>query len=211
MNINANHFKHLFCSLDNNRGKALSAEEQKIIESINWDTRIASLWGIYQRGEYLFEDIYLTTYGYRTILLSQQCGGVFRFDNEKYELKIEGKQIKLVEVKQPNNESVIYENGTFYPTKGDWLMQSCQKRSGNGKYKCFTIYANRGLEEIIIPDHQIQALFKYEVKALTAIGENSQNCIKHKNGNKCDNRSKNLKIGTTKENKLHYHRELKGK
>ncbi|OEB99792.1 MULTISPECIES: HNH endonuclease [Lysinibacillus] len=203
-------FKYVSSNPINKKEGALSAREQQILESINWNARMERIWDIYLRREYVFDDIYLVTYGYRTILISQLCGGVFRYDNKKYRLIIEGKKIKLQKIKQPNNERIIYENGTFYPTEGDWLMQSCQARSRNRGYKCFTIYKNGDFEKIIIADHQLQALFKYGAFALTTLGNGGNpNCVNHKDGDKYNNKSENLEVISHKMNARHYHDEIK--
>lgn len=189
----------------------LSAEEQAMLNSVQWEQRHFRFMEMYENSSYLFDDIYITFYGYRTIIVSLRGGGIFRFDNEKYTLKTEGSTLKLQEIQYPNNEIVIYENGFFYPKKGGGLMQSCQRCGRKNEYKCFTINANRNLETIIIRDHHIQALFQCGVKTIAALGDNSIYCVNHKNGDPEDNEVGNLEVITKMENTKHYHSDLKGK
>lgn len=196
--------------IDNNK-RNYTEEEQKILDSIRGNTRAIIYKDMYEKRIKLFDDIYLTSYGYRTILVSLRCGGVFRFDNEKYKLIVEDDMLKLQQVQYPYQESIVYHNGIFSPTKGGKLMESRQGRSRKSEYKCFTVYKNRDLEEIIIADHQIQALFQLGVIALIAFGEDSIYCVDHRNGNKRDNRIGNLEVVTKLENVRRYHEGLKGK
>lgn len=187
-----------------------TAEEQKIVDSITGNKRAIMHKEMYEKSMELFDDIHLTVYGYRTILVSLRCGGVFRFDNEMYKLVIDDGMLKLQKVKDPHVESIIYHNGIFSPTKRRKLMGSGQGRGRKSEYKCFTIKKNRGLDTIIITDHQIQALFQLGVQALLTLGEDSIYCVNHKNGDKRDNQNGNLEVITKSENVKHYHEELKG-
>lgn len=190
---------------------AFTPEEQQVLELITPDCkRTLAFLGILSRGVKLFDDIYLSTYGRYSLLISLRCGGVFRFRNDKYQLITLNKKLVLQEIKNPANQMVVYNNKTFYPSKGNWLMQSCQRSGNDGKYKCFTLYANGDFEKIIIRDHHLQALFKFGVIALTALAEiKIPNCVNHLNGKKLDNFSDNLEITTYSGNTIHYHKYLK--
>lgn len=196
--------KILSCNLNINREEVFSKEEQEILESIIWDEKSRAFMSMYESCIHLFDYIYLIKYGYRSILVSQLLGKVCRFKNDVDELVIEGRQIKLRKLKKPWEERIVYENGNFYTDKSSWLMESRQRRSGNGEYKCFSIKKDKKSKSVNIADHQIQALIEYGVIALTALGEKHVNCINHKNGDKDDNRPKNLEVITNGDNVRHY-------
>jgi hypothetical protein len=210
--INVKSHTEILSSLKNKKKIELTSLEEKILRDVNWDIKSKGMWGMYLRREYLFDGIFLTTYGNRTILVSQLCGGVFRYKNDVDRMIIEGKRIKLQKIRRPWEERVVYENGEFQPTLGEWLMESRQLTGGDGEYKCFTLKKNGEFDEMIIRDHQMHVLMAYGAIALTAIGNEDsgrKKCVNHKNGVKFDNRPSNLEVILTKDNIKHYYQELK--
>lgn len=210
--INVKSHTEIFSSLKNNKKIELTSLEERILKDINWDTKSKGMWGMYLRRRYLFDGIFLTTYGNRTILVSQLCGGVFRYKNNVDRMIIEGKRIKLQKIRRPWEERVVYENREFHLTLGEWLMESRQLTGGDGEYKCFTLEKNGEFDKVIIRDHQMQVLMAYGAIVLTAIGNEDSGrlkCVNHKNGVKLDNRPSNLEVILTKDNIKHFYQELK--
>jgi hypothetical protein len=175
----------------------------------NTDVEIKDEWNIKQKaaGEMrknkvkILEGVYYTYYEKYSLLVNIRDGKVYHFNNRDFNFEVEGQEIYLRKIGSQVRECV-YKYGVFYPTKGNWLIESSQRFSKN---ECVGIGMSSDLYgSIKIKDHQIVAamLFGQEAIELT-MGENPSFQINHRNLENEDNRPENLEIVTNRQNAEH--------
>lgn len=126
-------------------------------------------------------------------------GEIYRFNADLYESLYKENKIILTR-KNTGEHRVVYENGVFYPTKGEFLLNS-YKRSGGRRsllFKC-----NEG-GHFIPRVHQIIAMLGYGSLALSALGSGRPVVPNHIDGEKENNGIGNINITTQKGNHDHH-------
>lgn len=166
------------------------------------NSKIEASWQLLANTVHLFDQVYVTRYKSCSFLHDRNLSPLTRFNNNKFDLYIEGKTLYLRNKKHPELRKV-YMNANFIITNKNWLMQSGQ-RSGKGRYRCFTLF-----KKIIIRDHQLIALLSYGEIALLAMGVDRAYEVNHIDGNHDNNISSNLEIITIDANREHSNRYLR--
>ncbi|WP_080837019.1 HNH endonuclease [Cohnella massiliensis] len=168
----------------------------EVILTIN--EKLIACWTMYQNLQHLYGAVFHTTFERLSFLIDMTNGGVYRYNNKKFELFRDGSTLYLQRKKGRREWKVVYEDEVFSISRGNWLMESCQRSGSNNSYKVFTI--RKG---IIIRDHQLIVLFRDGSVGLLGIGENRHYEVNHFDRNTYNNSPNNLVLGTKKENQEH--------
>lgn len=166
-----------------------------------WDKKQRAAGEMRKNKKKILEGVYCTVYEKYSLLINRRDGKVYHFNNRLYQLEVEGQDIYLRKISTYERECV-YQNGVFYPTKGNWLKEGSEKLSKNG---CRGIKIYSDLYGIIkIKNHQIvAAMFIGQEAVELAMDENGEFHINHRNLDNTDNRPENLEIVTRDENTEH--------
>jgi hypothetical protein len=166
---------------------------------LNINEKLIACWTMYDNLQHLYGPVFHTTFERFSFLISMSDGGgVYRYDNRKFELLKDGTTLYLRRKKGNIEMRMVYGYGEFYVSRKSWLMESCQRSGGNNNYKVFTI--RRG---IIIRDHHLIVLFRDGAVGLLGIGEDRHYEVNHYDRDTYNNSPGNLILGTRKENQDH--------
>lgn len=129
-------------------------------------------------------------------------GEMYWFNANRYFEVIDNvkRSITLVSHKNSRNRQVVYENGTFYPTKRKFLLQGYSKSGGRFSVK----FKNKDGSHFIPRVHQLIGMFLFGELALYTLGEGTELVFNHKDGNPFNNRPENLEIVTQSGNRMHF-------
>jgi hypothetical protein len=156
-----------------------------------------------RRKTWLMNRVYSTYYDEYTLLVCFDTGGVYYFNNKKYELVIQNNQIYLRDY-ITGETKLVYDGEFFYPTPKKWLMKSSSRLSRSHRYGIEWGKNGFRADRIFIKDHQLIAVLYFGQEAIYAVEEFHSLVVNHRNLNKHDNRPENLELCTDEENTEHY-------
>ncbi|CAM3469680.1 MULTISPECIES: hypothetical protein [Paenibacillus] len=168
--------------------------------------KIKVCWSLLQNKKRLFDQVYHTTFKNYSIIVDFTQRGVYRYKNNRYELRMENSTLYLRKKKAPYETMKVYDNGCFYTSKRIFLMESCQRAGGaEGVYPCFTL-RNIASKDVIIKDHHMISILGFGEIALPVLAdeEDREYDVHHKDENRCNSKLDNLEVIRRKHHQLYH-------